>query len=199
MAATIPARTSRTCRSSHPISTASSNASCANSFSSARFSFSTLIFSTQETGSPSGVRHTGNSIVSLSDILPLLGSAVLRSLALARLLLPRGGGKDHLPDQVFEADRRLGKFDLAARRDRLFFAARDERHVLLPEEAVGDDLGHRVLGQSIRRVDAHLYSGEKCLRVEGLGDDRPDFDPSDPHVAAVAQRADPLELGGHRI
>src|SRR6516225_5720292 len=52
--ATSPARTSRTCRSSHPISTASSSASCASSRSSARFSFSSLIFSTQETGSPSG-------------------------------------------------------------------------------------------------------------------------------------------------
>src|SRR5215468_696394 len=120
MPSTIPASTSRTCCSSQPISTASSSASCASSFSSARFSLSTLIFSTQETGSPSGVRHTGNSIVSLSDIVPLLGSGALRRLPLTRLLLPRGRGKDHLADQVFEADRRLGELDLAARRDRLF-------------------------------------------------------------------------------
>src|SRR6201984_2070210 len=123
----MPARTSRTCRSSHPISTASSSASCASSFSSARFSFSTLIFSTQETGSPSGVRQTGNSLSSLSDIFPLFGSGALRTLALARLLLPAGRGKDHLADEVFEADRRLREFDLAARRDRLFVAAGDQR------------------------------------------------------------------------
>src|ERR1700726_3172182 len=35
-------------------------------------------------------------------------------LALARLLLP-GRRKDHLPDQVFKADRGLSKFDLPAR------------------------------------------------------------------------------------
>src|SRR5580693_1566497 len=109
----MPARTSRTCCSSHPISTASSSASCASSFSSARFSFSTLIFSTHETGSPSGVRHTGNSLPPLWDMRDphLFGRGALWRLALARLLLP-GRRKDHLPDQVFEADRGLSKFDL---------------------------------------------------------------------------------------
>src|SRR5689334_2671149 len=173
----MPASTSRTCCSSHPISTASSSASCASSLSSARFSFSTLIFSTQDTGSPSGVCQTGKSIVLLSDIIPLLGRAVLRRLALARFFLPRGRRKDHLPDQMFEADRRLGEFDLPARRNGLSLAPRNERHVLLAEKPVGDDLGHRVLGQFICRVDAHPHGREKCLRVEGLGGDRSDLDP----------------------
>src|SRR5271155_2570487 len=147
----MPARTSRTWRSSQPISTASSSASCARSFSSARFSFSTLIFSTQETGSPSGVRQSGNSLPSLSDMprSRLFRSGALRRLALARLLLPAWRGKDHLPDQVFETDRGLSKFDLSARRDRFVFAAGNERHVLLTEQAIGDDLRHRVLRQFI--------------------------------------------------
>src|SRR5215831_19467405 len=161
MPSTMPARTSRTCRSSQPISTASSSASCASSFSSVRFSLSTLIFSTQETGWPSGVRHTGNSIVSLSDIFPLLGRGGLRRLPLARLLLPRGGGKDHLTDQVFEADRRLGEFDPPTRRYRFLLASGYQRHVLVAEKPVGDDLRHRVFGQFVRRVDAHPHSREK--------------------------------------
>src|SRR5579872_4618634 len=65
----MPARTARTWASSAPISTASSSASWARPFSSARFSFSTLIFSMHETGSPSGVRQTGNSLVSAFDML----------------------------------------------------------------------------------------------------------------------------------
>src|SRR6185437_7609150 len=54
------AKTSRTWRSSQPISTASSSASWANPCNSSRFSLRTLIFSTQETGSPSGVFQVGN-------------------------------------------------------------------------------------------------------------------------------------------
>src|SRR6185312_5254246 len=47
------------CASSHPISTASSNASWAMARISSRFSFKTLILSTQLTFSPSGVSQIG--------------------------------------------------------------------------------------------------------------------------------------------
>src|SRR5438132_6697644 len=72
----MPARTSRTWRSSQPISTASSSASCARARNSARFSLSTLIFSTQETGSPSGVCQTGKSPDAVSAIDTLYSSEV---------------------------------------------------------------------------------------------------------------------------
>src|ERR1700733_673836 len=55
------AKTSRNCASSQPISTPSSSASCASPRNSDRFSFSTLIFSTHDIGSPSGVCQTGNA------------------------------------------------------------------------------------------------------------------------------------------
>ena len=58
---------------------------------------------------------------------------------------------------------------------------------------------HRILGQFVGGVDAHPHRREKCLRVEGLSQNRPDLDTRDPHVATVAQRADPLELGCHLI
>src|SRR3984893_14872091 len=171
IAATIPASTSRTCRSSQPISTASSNASWASSRSSARFSFSTLIFSTQETGSPSGVRQIGNS----ADILnppSLFG----RRFAFARLFLGAGLREDHLTDQVFEADRRLGEFDPPAGRYHLFRAAGHERHEAVAEQAGGDDLGYGVVGQLVGRIDAHTHGGEECLGIERLGHDRTDLE-----------------------
>src|ERR1700756_3094422 len=158
-----PASTSRTCRSSQPISTASSNASWASSRSSARFSFSTLIFSTHETGSPSGVRQIGNSADMLSS--PWLFGG---RFALARLLLRTGLREDHLTDQIFEADRRLGEFDPAAGRYHLLRAAGDERHEAVAEEARRNDLGQRIVGQLVGRIDAHPYVGEECLGIERL-------------------------------
>src|SRR5271169_2509861 len=147
----MPAKTSRSWRSSQPISTASSSASCASSRSSARFSFSTLIFSTQETGSPSGVSPTGKSFAPLITVpsrhYPGLFEAAgrhtarrpaalrRRTTAFARLLLrPRPRlRKDHLADQVFEAGGSLGEFDLPARRDVFLRTARRQRHVFVAE------------------------------------------------------------------
>src|SRR6516165_7754494 len=119
MLPTSSANTWRTCCSSQPISTASSSASWASSRNSARFSFSTLIFSTQETGSPLGVRQIGKSIASFSDMSSSyrLFGAALRRLALTRLFLTARLRKDHLADQVFETDRRLSIFDPPAGRD----------------------------------------------------------------------------------
>src|SRR3984893_1479252 len=190
IAATIPASTPRTWRSSPPISTAS----WASSRSSARFSFSTLIFSTQETGSPSGVRQIGNS----ADILnppSLFGGR----FALARLLLRTGLREDHLTDQIFEANRRLGEFDPAAGRYHLFRAAGHQRHESVAEQAGGDDLGYGVVGQLVGRIDAHAHGGEEAFGIERLRHDRADLDAGDAHVAAVADAGDAVELRSHLV
>src|SRR5258708_22705195 len=104
---------------------ASSSASCASCCSSAMFSFSTLILSRQETGSPSGV----SQMVSCS----LIGGSLCLGAVVVAFLLRSGLGEEVLADEVLEADRRLRLLDPAAGLDHIVGAARDERHVLVAE------------------------------------------------------------------
>src|SRR5579883_3516504 len=131
------------------MSTASSSASCAMSRNSCRFSLSTLIFSTQETGSPSGVFHVG------SASFPAFALSLMRSLYSARgllwrrfaavLLLRRAALTiDELPDQRFKADRRLGVLDHASRLDRLVIGTRYDRQIFVAEQTARRDRRHRI-------------------------------------------------------
>src|SRR6266849_4599533 len=198
--------TRRNCVSSQPISTASSSASCAMSRSSARFSFSTLIFSTQETGSPSGVRHTVPVSDSLLTTRPPSGNAAgwsgdallwLVGVAIALLLLALA--EDVLADQVFKAHRRLGELDDAAGLEHVVGSARHDGEKLVAEQPARQDLGHRVARQLDRRIDAHLDDGEEGRRIEGLRDDAADLDAADPDVTALANPLDAVELRGQLI
>src|SRR5258708_35150818 len=149
----MPVKTSRNWASSQPISTPSSSASWASSRSSARFSLSTLIFSTHDTGSPSGVCQTGNLstkvlAIDASRILFLRRRFVrgrLRRVAFAGLL---GGRREHhLSDQVLDADRGLGELDPSTRRQILIRAARHQRHVFVAKQSRRNDLGDGVVGE----------------------------------------------------
>src|SRR6266849_2066777 len=213
--------TRRNCASSQPISTASSSASCAMFRSSPKFSFRTLSLSTHDTASPVGVRHTvsvkgslltwpprGIATLCLADmLLGLIAFRIAllqlrRSLALVALslaLLRLALAEDVLADEVFEAHRRLGEFDLAAGFDHVVGGAGHQREVLVAEEPTRQDFGDRVGRQLHDRVDGQLHDRQEVRRVERLRDDAADLDAADAHIAALADTFDAIELCRHLI
>src|SRR5207248_6492126 len=115
-----------------------------------------------------------------------------RALAVAFLLLTLA--ENVLPDQVFQAHRRLGVLDDVAGLERIVGGARYDGEKLVAEQATRKDLGHRIAGQLDRRIDAHLDDGEEGRRVERLRDDAADLDAADPHIATLADSLDAIEL-----
>src|SRR5690349_15286798 len=140
-------RTARTCASSQPMRIASSSASCASCRISSRFWFSTLIFSTQDTGFPSGVRHTWPP-------LPLAVSPTLSSLLDDICILFRGlvagaaaVGADHeLVDQIRQIYGALHVADALASSQHLCIAADIQQDVVVAQQAIAGHHCGSVLG-----------------------------------------------------
>ena len=87
---------------------------------------------------------------------------------------------------------------LAVRQDAVV-AAGHQREVLAAEQPAADD-GRRAVRRQLDAV-AHAEGdlGPVGLRVKLLRQDLADLDAGDPHVAAVVQPVDPVELGAQRV